>query len=112
MAATGCAEKPDSYFHAPTLEEWMAYYDLDRTAFPGTKSTLRAIFAEAIHQGKAGTDIFGLRLQGKSRAFFLQQLRTLYPTAGDNLARLKPPLVRSASFTLIAATSWNRLFRL
>ncbi len=67
----------------------MAYYDLDRSAFPDTKSTLRAIFAEAIHQRKAATDIFGLRLQGKSRAFFLQQLRSLYPTAGDDLARLK-----------------------
>ena len=78
LKATGCAGKPESYFPSPVLKDWMAYYDLDDSDFPDTDSTLCAIFNEVIRRGKAGTDIFGLRMQGKSRAFFLQRVHRLF----------------------------------
>ncbi|WP_147109917.1 Stf0 family sulfotransferase [Tateyamaria sp. syn59] len=69
------AGHPKSYFHRPSLADWRSGLDLD-------PNTPRAdIFAEAARQGRANTDIFGLRLQRQSAPFFFEQLRDMHPAA-------------------------------
>ncbi|CUJ84398.1 hypothetical protein RUE5091_00217 [Ruegeria denitrificans] len=89
----------------------MAYYNLGDDDFPDTESTLSAIFAEVIRQGKSGTDLFGLRLQGKSRAFFFSKYESFIPAPVTISPTCRPSLVASASSTSFVATNWNRLFR-
>jgi len=46
--------------------------------------------AAVIKRGKAGTDIFGLRLQRHSFGYFMEQLRTAYPSASCDTDCIEP----------------------
>ncbi|MBY5933463.1 Stf0 sulfotransferase family protein [Tateyamaria omphalii] len=72
---SGVAGHPKSYFHRPSLAEWSKGLDLE----PNTPRS--DIVAEATRQGRGNTDIFGLRLQRHSAAFFFDQLRDMHPAA-------------------------------
>ncbi|MEN0000012.1 MAG: Stf0 family sulfotransferase [Pseudomonadota bacterium] len=89
LAATKAAGNPGSLFHNPTIDAWCAYYGLDAAAYPSKQKLLEAIFSAAKVRGKGGTDVFGLRLQRGSFAFFMQQLGFLHPGQASDLARLE-----------------------
>ncbi len=85
----GHAGFPDSHFHAPSLDKWLGYHGLDAEDFDGPKGTLRAIFDAAREKGRAGSDIFGLRMQSGSFAFFKEQLKLLHPSPDSDHARFE-----------------------
>lgn len=79
LAATGVAGKPESYFHTPSIDRWIEAYGIDSTAYASDCDALRRIVAEALRQGRSGTDLFGLRMQRGSFPYFMQQLHALKP---------------------------------
>ena len=89
LSATGVAGRPDSYFHAPSLDKWLIDYDMQRDQFTSDKAALDAVFVAAIAEGTGDTGIFGLRLQRHSFAYFTQQLATKYPDQPSDAARLQ-----------------------
>lgn len=95
LAATGVAGNPDSYFHRPSLEHWVA--DLGFTPDPALagRALLAAVFREAIAQGALETGIFGLRLQRHSFAFFIEQLATLHPGHNTDAERFRAAFGRT-----------------
>ena len=80
---TGIAGHPGSHFHDPSLPAWREAHGLPANA------PLHDIFAAAVDKGRAGTGIFGLRLQRHSFAFFMARLADLYPDAPNDMARFR-----------------------
>lgn len=82
LDATGVAGNPASHFHRPNIEDWRRSHDLPADA------DLAAIIAAAIEKGRGKSDMFGLRLQAQSFAFFVSQLRILHPTQPTDRDRI------------------------
>lgn len=103
LAATGIAGKPNSYFHETSLAEWLD--DLDMPDVPGRaeRETIAAVFAAAIEKGRAGTPVFGLRLQRHSFAFFAEKLALLHPDHRSDVARMEAAFGRTAFIHLTRA---------
>ena len=89
LREAGNAGFPESHFHAPSVEEWLGYYDLEARAFSTRKDMLRAILSSAHAHGKGATDIFGLRMQRHSFDYFSEQLRILFPELLNDVSRLE-----------------------
>ncbi len=79
LAATGVAGKPGSYFHVPSLERWLRYFELSSADFETEAERLQAVFEAARQKGKSSNGVFGLRLQRHSFNFFSDQLSKLHP---------------------------------
>lgn len=89
LAATNIAGYPDSHFHVPSLEGWLADYDLKATDFGSRRDALRAIFVAACTRGKGQTSLFGLRMQRDSFDHFMQQLELLLPGKMSDVERIE-----------------------
>lgn len=81
LRETGCAGRPESYFHQPSVEAWREGVDAPRAAT--AHDQLRAILSAAIERGRGRGNVFGLRLQRHSFAFFIEQMRNLFPTGSE-----------------------------
>lgn len=88
LAATGRAGNPDSHFHTPSLDGWLADYDLTRKTFASDHEAAAAVFAAAVKEGEAG-GVFGLRMQRPSLAFFMEQAAALFPDAQTDADRIR-----------------------
>lgn len=88
LSATGVAGHPGSHFHEPSQEAWLAYFGLPVVAGEAEPVTLRRVFAAAIHKGRGGTDVYGLRLQRHSFDFFMEKLAVLHAGLATDLERL------------------------
>ena len=88
LSATKVAGAPDSHFHQPSLTDWLGAYDLTGSGFASRRDTLEAVFSAAMARGKGKTDIFGLRMQRGSFAFFIEQLTTLFPGGFSDVERI------------------------
>ncbi|MEO9895047.1 MAG: Stf0 family sulfotransferase [Paracoccaceae bacterium] len=84
LSETGIAGHPESYFHTPSIPEWLSSFDLGEDNFDTEQSALKAIFEGAQNQGTGTTGVFGLRLQGQSLPFFLKQLKKLHPEQSND----------------------------
>ncbi len=89
LAATGVAGKPDSYFHTPSLADWLQKFDLTPDDTTPAREILAAVFEAARLRGTAGTDVFGLRLQRKSFDFLFSQIDLLHPGLSSHGARFQ-----------------------
>ena len=89
LAATNSAGKPDSHFHTPSVERWLAVYELSETVFASRREALRAVFEAAIARGLADTDNFGLRMQRGSFDYFMKQLALLSPGRMNDVERIE-----------------------
>lgn len=89
LTATGLAGRPGSHFHTPSLERWLAVYELDGVPFGSREEALVAVFQSAIRRGMADSDVFGLRIQRDSFAFFMEQLSLLVPGRRTDLERIE-----------------------
>lgn len=89
LAATGVAGDPDSYFHSPSIDDWLRKFDLSADNMASERDVLGAIFDAARARGTAGTDIFGLRLQRISFDFFMRQTARLHPGLPNDRAGLE-----------------------
>ena len=88
LRGAGHAGWPDSHFHEPSLACWMNDYGLRSADFGTTRAALQAVMDAARTLGKGKSDIFGLRLQRHSAAFFFRQLSVLHPSQPDDRSRL------------------------
>ncbi|MHA3913468.1 Stf0 family sulfotransferase [Halovulum sp. GXIMD14793] len=89
LAATKVAGNPGSLFHKPSVDAWLRYYDLETATFTSRRETLDAIVRAAIARGKGETDVFGLRLQRGSFAFFMEQLSYMHSDCRTDLERIE-----------------------
>ena len=95
LAATGVAGNPDSYFHRPSIFDWLADLGLTRKASVPERELLEAIFRAAIAKGTLDTGIFGLRLQRRSFDFFTEELAVLYPEYWNDAERFEAAFRRT-----------------
>lgn len=89
LAETKVAGNPGSLFHKPSIDAWLDYYDLNANEFATRGELLDAIFEAAKARGKGKTKVFGLRLQRGSFAFFMDQLRFMYPDHTSDADRIQ-----------------------
>ena len=89
LAATKIAGNPGSHFHEPSIDAWLEHYDLDATEFTSRREVLDGILGAAKAHGKGETDVFGLRLQRGSFAFFMDQLQFMYPDSPSDEERIQ-----------------------
>lgn len=99
---------PGSHFHEPSLEKWLGYYGLRRDEFGKKTEALRAVFDAAIAFGKAGDDIFALRLQRHSFEFFAGQLALLYPLRQTDKSRIEAAFGRTLFIHLTRENKLNQ----
>jgi len=88
LAEAGCAGKPASYFYRPSLEDWMDRLGVRRNA-ETEKEILALVFQAAIRQGRASTEVFGLRQQRPSFGFLCDKLQILHPDAASDRERIE-----------------------
>ena len=81
---TGVAGIPESYFHRPSIAAWANGVGLD----PNQPAQLGDIIDAIAKAGRGPTDLFGLRLQRHSFAFFMDQLEQYVPNESSDAARL------------------------
>ncbi|MEM9778274.1 MAG: Stf0 family sulfotransferase [Pseudomonadota bacterium] len=89
LSATGISGNPGSYFHRPSVSDWLRAHGLERDATASERKTLAAIFQAVIAKGTDETGVFGLRLQRHSFDFFMEQLALLHPEAPTDIGRLE-----------------------
>lgn len=94
LAATGVSGNPDSHFHRPSLEHWLA--DLGVTPAPSLseRELVRLAFQAAVAEGTRG-GMFGLRLQRHSFAFFTEKLALLHPGHATDVERFEAAFGRT-----------------
>ena len=66
LAATGVAGNPGSYFHEPSLSEWLSDFDLAPDPSAAERDVLAEVFRAAMAKGSLDTGMFGLRLSTSS----------------------------------------------
>ena len=89
LAATGRTGRPESYFHNPSISEWMTDNNLSPADYSNDRAALGAIVRSVRQRGDGGTGIFGLRLQRQSFDFLMAQLDALYPGLPNDVARFR-----------------------
>ncbi|MCV0394717.1 MAG: Stf0 sulfotransferase family protein [Rhizobiaceae bacterium] len=89
LTATGLAGKPASYFFGISLEEWLEELDMAPAETTSERDVLEAVFAVALHKGRNGTGMFGLRMQAHGFAFFREKLAVLHPGNLSDRERLE-----------------------
>jgi LPS sulfotransferase NodH len=95
LAASGVAGNPDSHFHRPSIDDWLAEYRLTPAADASESEILGEIFQAAIVEGRGGTRIFGLRLQRHSFDYFTGKLAVLYPGRSNDAERFQAAFGRT-----------------
>jgi trehalose 2-sulfotransferase len=88
LASTGIAGKPASYFFGTTLEDWQEELEVQFDEKAVERDLVEAAFRVALTKGRGGTNMFGVRMQAHSFAFFLEKLAVLHPDASTDMARL------------------------
>ncbi len=89
LAATGLAGRPGSHFHTPSLEGWLAAYDLTASEFTSDRAAVAAVLDAGRRRGTGPSGMFGLRMQGGSLDFFLSRLELLHPDLPGDVARIE-----------------------
>lgn len=95
LAATGISGNPGSYFHRPSLSEWLSSFNLNLEPTLSETDMLEAIFQAAIAKGSLDTGVFGLRLQRHSFDFFMEKLRILHPGHANDRERVEAAFGRT-----------------
>jgi len=95
LAATGIAGNPESYFHRPSIEDWLADLEITPDAGASEREVLDLIFQAAIAEGRGETGIFGLRLQRHSFDFFTRKLGVLHPARSSDVDRFQAAFQRT-----------------
>lgn len=89
LAATGKAGCPESYFHNPSISNWLDNFDLCPQDTHTKHDILGFIFDAARTRGTGNTGIFGMRLQRKSFSFFTEQIQILHTGFSNDAERFQ-----------------------
>jgi trehalose 2-sulfotransferase len=80
LASTGRTGNPDSFYHrAEFMRDWAAEWGLPDAGTISKNDFDRAYLAAAVKAGKAGTTIFGLRVQQEYLRLLSETLDRIYP---------------------------------
>ena len=90
LASTGKTGNPDSFYHKPRfMAEWAAEWGLAKKGGESPVAFDRAYLAGALEAGRAGTDIFGMRLQYEYLPLLSKTLDQIYPGFKTDANRFK-----------------------
>ncbi|WP_395813652.1 Stf0 family sulfotransferase [Devosia sp.] len=89
LASTGVAGKPSSYFFGTSLDGWIEDFELQLEATASDRDIAAAAFRVALTKGRNGTEMFGLRMQAHSFAFFLEKLAVLHSGVSTDAERIQ-----------------------
>lgn len=89
LAATGISGNPNSYFHNPSIEDWMRSLDVSLDQNTAERDVLGAIFDAVRARGTNHTGLFGLRVQRKSFDFLMQKMTILHPGLNNDAERFE-----------------------
>jgi LPS sulfotransferase NodH len=78
LTDTNVAGVPNSYFHKPSLANWMEVHGIAPNSLDNRSETW----------GAAETGMLGLKLQGGSLNYFMDQLKLLHPEPNSDVERL------------------------
>lgn len=95
LTATGVAGNPGSWFHDPSISDWLDYFDLTPDASLSERDVLAAIFQAATAKGSQEKGVFGLRLQRHSFDFFRQKLAVLHTGFSNDAQRFQAAFGRT-----------------
>lgn len=95
LSKTGVSGNPGSWFHDPSVSEWLGYYNLTPDRSMPEREVLAEIFRAAIAKGRLATGIFGLRLQRHSFAYFRRKLAVLHPEYPGDAGRFQAAFGRT-----------------
>lgn len=88
LTNTNVAGVPNSYFHKPSLTNWTEVHGIAPNCLANRSKTLEAVLKKAQKTDTAETGVFGLRLQGGSLNYFMDQLKLLHPELNSDVDRL------------------------
>jgi LPS sulfotransferase NodH len=89
LARTGHAGVPESYFHRPSVSEWLTDLNLIPSAFPSKLNALEAALEAARNAGRGDGNLCGIRLQHDSLGYLMAQLSLLFPDAPNDASRIE-----------------------
>ena len=82
LTNTNVASAPNSYFHKPSLANWLEVLGIAPNSLSKRSETLEAVLKKT-HK----TGVVALPLQGGSLSYFMEQLKLLYPEQYSDLVR-------------------------
>ena len=88
LTNTNVAGVPNSYFHKPSLTNWMEVHGIAPNSLGNRSETLEAVLKKAHKTGPAETGMFGLKLQGSNLNYFMDQLKLLHPEQNSDVERV------------------------
>ena len=88
LTDTNVAGVPNSYFHKPSLANWMEVHGTAPNSLDNRSETWGTVLKNAHKTGPAETGMLGLKLQGGSLNYFMDQLKLLHPEPNSDVERL------------------------
>jgi LPS sulfotransferase NodH len=88
LTNTNVAGVPNSNFHKPSLTNWMEVHGIAPNSLDNRSETWEAVLKKAHKTGPAETGMFGLKLQGGSLNYRMDQLKPLHPEPNSDVERL------------------------
>ncbi len=89
LAATGATGDPDSFYGATFKDDWAHEWGLPSRQTVGEQQFQKLYLEAAISAGKAGTNIFGMRLMWETRGELLAILGQIFPDCSNDRQRLE-----------------------
>jgi trehalose 2-sulfotransferase len=96
LASTGVAGNPKSYFHEPSIADWLDGVGAELCDLADERSALETAFQMIVAEGSLDTGMFGFRLQRHSFDFFTEKLAVLHPGRSSDLERFRAAFGRTA----------------
>ncbi|MBO1360276.1 sulfotransferase [Acetobacter sacchari] len=88
LASAGTAGNPDSFYHKPQfMAEWATDWGISTDEGGSPEAFDRKYLAAAILAGRAGTEVFGMRLQYKYLNIVTKMLGQIFPGVASDASR-------------------------
>ncbi|MCP3675001.1 MAG: Stf0 sulfotransferase [Gammaproteobacteria bacterium] len=79
LADTGVAGKPDAFFRFQSRQWWARHLNVPSIDWTDEYAFDQSFLSAALHEGAAGTRIFGMRLMWRDFDYLVTRLGVLYP---------------------------------
>ena len=110
LTDTNVAGVPNSYFHKPSLANWMEVHGIAPNSLDNRSETWGTVLKNAHKTGPAETGMLGLKLQGGSLNYFMDQLKLLHPKPNSDVERLNTTVGEVAFIFLSRKKNLNKPF--
>ena len=89
LADTGVVGRPDSFFRLQSRSWWAQYLNVPVAEWPDEYAFDQSFLTAALHEGTAGTQIFGMRLMWRDFGNLCKRLDVLYPGLSNDSTRFQ-----------------------